>query len=131
MKRVFLFISIFALVVGLVGFLFNLNEYDLFAQLSKIEDLTFGDPVSDLRDLINEANNLFNFNAQEVEWYEYIPIFFQWIGVILRFPIILIKDIAINIYSGLQAILFILGFQEVYYVDFICNFINYFNCYFD
>lgn len=110
MKRVFLFISIFALVVGLVGFLFNLNEYDLFAQLSKIEDLTFGDPVSDLRDLINEANNLFNFNAQEVEWYEYIPIFFQWIGVILRFPIILIKDIAINIYSGLQAILFILGF---------------------
>ena len=110
MKKIFMFITISALVIGLVGFLFNLSEYDLFTQLGKIENLTFSNPISELRDLINEANQLFNFNPQEVEWYEYIPIFFQWLGVILRFPIVLIKDIAINIYSGFQAILFILGF---------------------
>lgn len=110
MRKVFMFISVSALVLGLVGFLFNLSDYDLFAQLGKIQNLTFGNPITDLRDLINEANQLFNFNGRDIAWYEYIPIFFQWIGTIFRFPIVLIKDIAINIYSGLQAILYILGF---------------------
>ena len=110
MKKIFLFISIFSLTIGLVCFLFNLSDYDLFVQLSKIENLTFSNPINELRDLINEANKLFNFNGQNVAWYEYIPIFFQWVGAIISFPIILIKDIAINIYSGLQAILFLLGF---------------------
>ena len=110
MKRIFLFITIASLTIGLVGFLFNLSDYDLFVQLSKIENLTFSNPINELRNLISEANKLFNFNGQNVQWYEYIPIFFQWLGAIISFPIILIKDIAINIYSGLQAILYLLGF---------------------
>ena len=105
-----MFITIASLVIGLVGFLFNLNEYDLFAQLAKIETLSFSNPISDLRDLIYEANKLFNFNGADVSWYEYIPIFFQWVGTMVQFPIILIKDVAMNLFSGLQAILFILGF---------------------
>lgn len=110
MRKIFMFITIMALVVGLVGFLFNLREYDLFAQLAKIETLTFSNPIQELRDLIDEANKLFNFNGADVAWYEYIPLFFEWIGTMVQFPIILIKDIATNLISGLQAILFILGF---------------------
>lgn len=110
MRRIFMFISIMALTIGLIGFLFNLGEYDLFAQLAKIESLNFANPVEDLRELIDEANNLFSFSGEDVAWYEYIPLFFQWVGTMIQFPIILIKDIATNIFDGLQAILFILGF---------------------
>lgn len=110
MRRLFMFITIIALTVGLIGFLFKLGEYDLFAQLTKIEALGFSNPVEDLRNLINEANKLFSFNDADVSWYEYIPLFFEWVGTIIQFPIILIKDIAVNLFCGLQAVLFILGF---------------------
>lgn len=110
MRRIFMFITVMALVVGLISFLFNLGEYDLFAQLAKIESLGFANPVEDLRTLINEANKLFAFDGTDVEWYEYIPLFFEWVGTMIKFPIILIQDIATNLFCGLQAVLFILGF---------------------
>ena len=110
MRKIFMFVTVIALTVGLIGFLFNLGEYDFFAQLGKIEALGFANPIEDLRNLINEANKLFSFNSEDVAWYEYIPLFFQWIGTMVQFPIILIKDVALNLYCGLQAVLYILGF---------------------
>lgn len=111
MKKIFLFISIFALTVGLIGYVFQLNDYDIFAQFTKIGQLDFNNPILDLQDLISQANSLFDFGSEDISWYEYIPRFFEWIGAILSFPIILIKDIALNIFYGLQAILYLLGFN--------------------
>lgn len=110
MKRIFLVITTLALTIGLIGFLFNLREYDFMVQLEKISTLEFTNPISELNSIIESAKKLYSFSGQDISWYEYIPLFFKWVGLFATFPIILIKDVALNIYYGLQAVLYFIGF---------------------
>ncbi len=110
MRKLLLLISTLALTLGLIGFLFNLKEYDFMAQLEKISMLEFTNPISELQNVISQAKQLYSFTGQDIAWYEYIPLFFKWVGLFATFPIILIKDVALNLYYGLQAILYFIGF---------------------
>ena len=110
MKRIFLVITTLALTIGLIGFLFNLREYDFMVQLEKISTLEFTNPIIELNSIIESAKKLYSFSGQDISWYEYIPLFFKWVGLFATFPIILIKDVALNIYYGLQAVLYFIGF---------------------
>ena len=110
MKKIFLVITTMALTLGLIGYLFNLKEYDFIIQLEKVTTLEFTNPIADLQSVIADAQQLYSFSGQDISWYEYIPLFFKWVGLFATFPIILIKDVALNIYYGLQSILYFIGF---------------------
>lgn len=110
MRKILLVITTLALTLGLIGFLFNLKEYDFMAQIEKISQLDFTNPIAELQNVIQRAKELYSFSGQDISWYEYIPLFFKWVGLFATFPIILIKDIALNIYYGLQAVLYFIGF---------------------
>ena len=110
MNKIFLFITTYACIFGLVGFLFHLDDYDLFAQLSKIQGLGFVNPLNNFQTIIDAGSKL---TSIELEWYEYIFAFFNFIISILSFPILVIVDTCIDLALGLQATMYILGFQEV------------------
>lgn len=110
MRKILLVITTMAFTLGLIGFLFNLKEYDFFTQMDKIATLEFSNPISELQNIISQAKQLYSFTGQDIAWYEYVPLFFKWVGLFATFPIILIKDVALNLYYGLQAILYFIGF---------------------
>lgn len=107
MNKIFLFITTYACIIGLVGFLFNLGSYDLFAQLAKISTLDFVNPLDEFQTIIKSASNL---TTTDLEWYEYIYRFFTFIIDILAFPILVIKDIFLDASYGFQSVMYILGF---------------------
>lgn len=110
MSKIFMVITTIALTMGLIGFLFNLEDYSFMTQLGKIQALQFANPVEDLKVLIDKANALFNFASEDAAWYEYLALGIAWLGTILEFPIILIQDVATNTYNGLLVVLYAVGF---------------------
>lgn len=110
MKKIITLIGTLILTIALIGYLFDLPEYSLFAQLEKIQLLDFINPLENLTILINKVADISEWGTLNIEWYEYIVVFFKWLGNLLMIPITLIKDMALNIYYGLQAILIALGF---------------------
>lgn len=111
MKKIFAWISILAFTIGLVCFLFNLGNYDFMTQMDKIANLNYTNPIADLQALVEKAQNAYTFEGDDIAWYEYIPRFFEWFGIMFTYPVILIKDVATNIISGLRAVLYFLGFN--------------------
>lgn len=111
MKKIFLFITISALLLGLISYLFNLGRYDWQRQFRYIEQLNFINPIDELRNLINDISKIGNWGDMDVAWYEYIPMFFAWLGSLLWAPFQILIDIFKNLFYGIQAILFLLGFQ--------------------
>lgn len=110
MKKIYYYIALIALTAGLVGFLFNLKEYDFFYQLIKVSQIDFPNPLDEFTTIFEETKKLVNFGEGNPEWYEYIVEFFKWVGTLISFPILLIKDLFLDLYGGFQAILYFLGF---------------------
>lgn len=111
MNKLFGVIAVIVLTIGLIGFVFNLSgEYDFMAQVAIVSKLPFSDPISDLKEIILEMQNLIAFEGAELAWYEYFVRFFEYVGYILYLPIVLFKDVAQNLYFGLYSVLIILGF---------------------
>ena len=100
MKKLFFWITLLTLTIGLITYLFHLGEYDFMTQIGKVASLEYTNPISDLQDIIEEAYNLFDLDSVDVAWYEYIVVFFQWVGTMFKVPIILIKDVATNLISN-------------------------------
>lgn len=107
MNKIFLFITTYACVFGLIGFLFNLKSYDLFGQLTKIQALNFVNPLDEFQTLLNAGKQM---TSVDLDWYEYIFAFFNFIISILEFPILVIVDSCIDLALGLQATMYIIGF---------------------
>lgn len=113
MKKIFYVISVFALTVGLVVCLFDLGEYDFFSQLELISRLEFPSPIDDFTVFIEEVKSISTWSNLNIEWYEYIIKFAEWLGNILVFPLELTKTLAIDLYYGLLSVTLILGFKPI------------------
>lgn len=110
MKRIFYFITILSLTAGLCCYIFNLKDYDFFVQLTKISNLDFPNPIDNFTALSNATSNLTNINELNLEWYQYIVEFFKWVGTLFYVPILFIKDLILDLFSGFQALIYLLGF---------------------
>lgn len=110
MKKIFYYIALLSFTAGLVGFLFNLKQYDFFNQLAKISAIDFPNPLDEFTTIYKETQKLMDFGSTNPEWYEYIVQFFRWVGSLITMPILLIKDLFLDLYGGFQAIIYILGF---------------------
>lgn len=113
MKKILPYVASFVVIVALVNFLFNLGEYDFFAQLEKLSKLDFYSTIDDFMLLIKRISSIKEWGSLDIVWYEYIVKFLWWLSDIVFLPIVLLKDIAINLYKGLLAILTILGFNVI------------------
>lgn len=114
MKKIFYFLTLFALVVGLIGFIFNLSEYDFFTQLELASNLPFNNPIDCLKTSIE---NIKNVPLQtSVSWWEnllfnpfiktMLMYIYNIIVALVEFLICILNDI----YYGLQLVLIMLGF---------------------
>lgn len=110
MKRIFYYISLLAITCALVGFLFNLQDYDIFRQLDKIASINFPNPLAEFNEIYDATMQLSNINNLDLQWYEYIVFFFKWVGTLFYVPILFFKDLFLDLFGGFQAIIFLLGF---------------------
>lgn len=110
MKRIISMLGVLVVVVALVGYVFNLADYDFMAQLEKISNLRFNNFIADFNDFYDKLTGISKWASQNIEWYEYIPKFFNWLGNLIMLPINTIKNIALTIFNGLKAVLYLLGF---------------------
>ena len=65
MKKILLLIATFVVCVALVGFVFNLGEYDFMAQLSNASAIPFVNPVDCFRKIIT-AITTFDCSHQNI-----------------------------------------------------------------
>ena len=77
MRKIFFWITLLTLTIGLVTYLFHLGKYDFMTQIGKVASLEYTNPISDMQQIIEEAYNLFDFDTADVAWYEYIVVFFE------------------------------------------------------
>lgn len=110
MKKVISLLGVIVVVVALIGYVFQLQEYDFMAQVSKISQLDFNNFVEDFSDFYDAITEITQWNKMDIEWYEYIPKFFNWLGSIIMLPINTFKNIGLTIFNGLKAVLYLLGF---------------------
>ena len=66
MNKIFLFITTYACIFGLVGFLFHLDDYDLFAQLSKIQGLGFVNPLNNFQTIIDAGSTITKIGKDKI-----------------------------------------------------------------
>lgn len=111
MNKILKTLVVVIVVIALVGYVFELGDYDFMRQLKKIALLDFVNPIENLEILINEIIKIKDWGTLNIEWYEYIVVFFEWIGTLLLVPITFIKDLAIDLYLILQSVLIIFNFS--------------------
>lgn len=109
MKRIFLFITLCAFTIGIVGYIFVLPDFNFESVLKAVSNLYFPNPITDFRDILTLGGTLDIWNSADLEWYNYVVAFLAYIGGIFVFPIVLIKDLCLMLSSGLTLILTILG----------------------
>lgn len=115
MKKIFYFITISALLLGLVGFIFNLSEYDLFTQLEIASRLPFNNPIDCLRNAIKTIQSI--EIQTNISWWEQLLInpfvktillaIYNIISAFIQFIWCILNDI----WYGLQLVLILLGFN--------------------
>lgn len=111
MKKILGVVTIVILVCAVCGYLFNLGEFDFFENLARVSTLEFNNPIQSLIDLIKKVQSISEWGSYDIAWYEYIPKFFGFLGDLLLIPIEIVKDIAIDLFNGLRAVLYFLGFN--------------------
>lgn len=116
MKKIFLFISIIALCVGLCLFAFNSSkEYDFFTALELCSKVQFKNPLDQFKEIISEFEN-FNhiFDNDGGNWWSQFWIgtsqFFTLLWSILKAPVLLLGDLFTDIALFFKCVMYVLGF---------------------
>ena len=115
MKKILLLIATFVVCVALVGFVFNLGDYDFMAQLSNASAIPFVNPVDCFRKIIT-AITTFDWD-NKVEWWEailfnpFVTGFLKWLTNILMATINFVLCILNDLVCGLRLVLVMLGFN--------------------
>lgn len=90
---------------------FNLGEYDFFERLALASSISFNNPIDTALKVSKQVMSIQNWGELNIQWYQYIPMFFNWIGSIFSSVFDGIIEIAKTILNGLRAILIMLGFN--------------------
>lgn len=57
MKKIFSILVPILITCALIGFIFNLSEYDFFVQIAKIENMTFKNPLDEWNNITRAWDN--------------------------------------------------------------------------
>ena len=116
MKKIFLFISIIALIVGTCLFVFNSSkDYDFLTAVELCSKVQFKNPLDQFRSIMSEFEN-FNdiFNNDGGNWWSQFwngtTQFFTLIWSILKAPVLLLGDLFTDIGLVFKCVLYVLGF---------------------
>lgn len=111
MKKIFLFISILALVIALCLYLFNPSkEYRFMTALSLCSELDFKNPLDQFKTLVFEFEKFTDIFNQDVSFWEGFTKFFELLWSILKAPVLLVGDLFTDLGLCFKAIIYILGF---------------------
>lgn len=110
MKKIIAILGTLIVIIALIGYVFQLENYDFLAQISKISQLKFNNFIDDFNTFYEKLTSITQWNKSSIEWYEYIPKFFNWLGNLIMLPVNTIKNIGLTIFNGLKAVLYLIGF---------------------
>ena len=116
MKKIFLFISIIALVVGTCLFVFNASkDYDFLMAIELCSKVQFKNPLDQFKEIISEFehfNDIFK-NTGGNWWTQFwtgTSQFFTLIWNILKAPVLLLGDLFTDLALVFKCVLYVLGF---------------------
>lgn len=141
MKKIFIIIVPCILAISLIGFLFNLPEYDFFTQFDKLQYVEWVNPIDEFRTLARKFQDLglefqqiqFSFNYVDVnnpmDFFSNVGEFFNGMGKgfsqifnaigngfkslwdLLVMPIYILKDLFIDLWCVFKVVMIIIGFN--------------------
>lgn len=101
----------FILICGLCNAVFNLGTYDFMARLKTASNLEFNNPIDTMLKVFNNIKSITNWGDLSIQWYEYIPRFFNWIGSIFSSLFDGIVETGKTLLNGLRFVLIMLGWN--------------------
>lgn len=116
MKKIFLFISIIALVVGTCLFVFNASkDYDFLTAVELCTKVEFKNPLDQFKDIVSQFENFNNiFKNEDGNWWSVVwngtTQFFTLIWAILKAPVLLLGDLFTDIALVFKCVMYVLGF---------------------
>lgn len=96
---------------ALCNAVFNLGEYDFMARLAYATSLDFNNPIDTALRVFNQVKDIQNWGSLNIQWYEYIPKFFNWVGSIFSSVFDGIIEAAKTLINGLRFALIMLGWN--------------------
>ena len=111
MKKIFLFISIFVLVIALCLYLFNPNkDYHFMSAIEACSQLEFKNPLDQFKNLIFEFEKFGDLFSGSYSFWDGVGKFFELIWNVLKAPVLLLGDLFVDIGLLFKCILYIIGF---------------------
>ena len=102
---------LFIFIVALCRAVFNLGEYDFFSRLAMASSLDFNNPINTFLKVGKQVISIRDWSSLKIEWYEYIPRFFNWLGSIFSSVFDGIVETAKTLLNGIKFVLIMLGFN--------------------
>ena len=87
----------FILVCALCNAIFNLGEYDFFGRLDIASHLDFNNPMDSFLKIGNKFKEFASWSSSDIEWYAYIPKFFNWLGNVLSLCFDALKNLFVTL----------------------------------
>ena len=104
-------IVLFIFIVALCTAIFNLGEYDFFSRLAMASQLEFNNPINTFIRVGEQVKDISNWGDLKIQWFEYIPRFFNWLGSIFSSVFDGIVETAKTLLNGIKFVLIMLGFN--------------------
>lgn len=101
----------FILICGLCNRVFNLGNYDFLARLNAASNLEFNNPINSVIKTADAISSITKWGDLNIQWFEYIPRFFNWLGDIFSSIFDGIVELGKTLLNGLRFILIMLGWN--------------------